>query len=168
MLDIATVLNGNILSAKSCSFFFDGIPRRGLVAVNYKEKLDVETVYDDSPDGAGIGSTSGRYAVESFSMTFLKAAWAATGPIPGIMQYLTLKGLGSYGSARFSFTAEYSEPLNPLATVVDTLAPCRIIGVEDDYSEDIKALVTKVDLHALLLVRQGTNTLFDPKRAIGL
>lgn len=168
MLDIATVLNGNILSAKSCKYYFDGIPRRGLVAVNYKEKLDVETVYDDSPDGAGIGSTAGRYGVESFTITFLRAAWAATGPIPGIMQYLALKGLGSYGAARFSFTAEYSEPLNPGATIVDTLAPCRIIGVEDDYSEDIKALVTKVDLHALLLVRQGGETLFDAKRGLGV
>ena len=31
-VQLATVLNGNILSAKSCAFFIDLIPRGGIVA----------------------------------------------------------------------------------------------------------------------------------------
>jgi hypothetical protein len=166
-IDIATVLNGNILSSKSCQFFVDMIPRKGIVACNYKEKLDAENVYDDDRTGTPVGSTSGRYSVESFSLTLLRASWNSVGPIPGLMQQLALKGLGSFGAARFAFIAEYSEPLVPLSTVVDSLFFCRITGVEDDYSEDIKALVTKLDLMCLAMTRNGVS-LFDPKRALPL
>lgn len=166
-IDIATVLNGNILSAKSCKFFVDMIPRKGIVACNYKEKMDAENVYDDSRDGTPVGSTAGRYSVESFSLTLLRASWNSVGPIPGLMQQLALKGLGSFGAARFAFTAEYSEPLVPLSTVVDNLFFCRVTGVEDDYSEDIKALVTKLDLMCLSMTRNGL-TFFDLKRDLPL
>lgn len=166
-LNIATVLNGSILSAKSCQFFVDMIPRKGVVECTYKEKLDAEDVYDDDRTGTPVGSTSGRYSVDSFSLTLLRDSWNSTGPIPGLMQYLAAKGIGSFGAARFSFIAEYSEPLVPLSTVVDSLFYCRITGVEDAYSEDIKALVTKLDLKALALTRNGL-TLFDPKRALPL
>ncbi len=159
MLEVATVLNGCILSAKSCSFFVDFIPRKGIVAVNYKEKLEAENVYDDDRTGTPVGSTSGRYSVESFSITMLKTKWAE------FMPYLTLKGLGSMGAARFTFVAEYSEPLDPLHTIVDTLAYCRITGIEDDYSEDIKALVVKLDLMSLGMTRNG-QMLWDLKRAL--
>ncbi len=168
-IDVATLLNGNILSAKSCQFFAPvPFPLKGVVACNYKEKLEAEHVYDDDRTGTPVGSTSGRYSVESFSITLLRSSWNCVGPIPGLMQRLTLLGLGSFGAARFPFVAEYSEPLSPLQTCVDALAYCRIVGVEDDYSEDIKALVTKLDLMALGMTRNGTNTLWDVKRALPL
>ncbi len=166
-IDVATVMNGNILSNKSGQFYVDSIPRKGVVAVNYKEKLEAENVYDDDKSGTPVGSTSGRYSVESFSITLLRSSWNCVGPTPGLMQYLTLKGLGSYGAARFSFMAEYSEPLSPLQTIVDSLSFCRIVGVEDDYSEDIKALVTKLDLMSLGMIRNGAS-LFDIKRSLPL
>ncbi len=159
-LEIATVLNGSILSAKSCQFFLPApAPIRGILAVNYKEKLEAENVWDDDRTGMPVGSTSGRYSVESFSITMLKTRWVELMPI------LTLVGLGSIGSARFPFVAEYSELQDPLHTVVDALFNCRITGIEDDYSEDIKALVVKLDLMALGMTRNG-NALFDLKRAI--
>lgn len=166
-IDIATVLNGNILSGKSCQFFVDMIPRKGIVALNYKEKLEAEDVYDDDRTGMPIGSTAGRYGVEGFTMTLLRSAWNCSAGTPGLMQYLGLKGLGSYGAARFNFIAEYSEPLVPMQTVIDTLFYCRIVGVEDDYSEDIKALVTKLDLKALGITRNGVS-LYDLKRSLPL
>jgi hypothetical protein len=158
-VQLATVLNGCVLSAKSCSFYIDLIPRKGILAVNYKEKIEAENVYDDDRTGTPVGSTSGRYSIEAFSITMLKANWLE------LMPYLTLKGLGSIGAARFSFVAEYSEPLDPLHTLVDAISPCRIVGVEDDYSEDIKALVTKLDLMALGMTRNGM-MLWDLKRAL--
>lgn len=166
-IDVATLLNGNIISNKSCQFFVDMIPRKGIVECTYKEKLEAENVYDDDRSGAPVGGTSGRYSVESFSMTLLRNSWNCVGPTPGLMQYLSLKGLGSYGAARFNFIAEYSEPLSPLQTVVDSLFYCRIVGVENAYSEDIKALVTKLDLMALAMTSNGL-TLWDPKRSLPL
>ncbi len=160
MIEVATVLNGCILSAKSCQFFLPApAPVRGIVAVNYKEKIDAENVYDDDRTGTPVGSTSGRYSVESFTITLLRTRWAELMPI------LTALGLGSIGAARFPFVAEYSEPLDPLHTIVDAIYPCRIVGIEDDYSEDIKALVTKLDLMALGMTRNG-QTFWDIKRAI--
>lgn len=160
-IDVATLMNGSILSAKSCQFFIDMIPRKGIVACNYKEKIEAENVYDDDRSGTPVGSTAGRYAVESFSLTLLRGSWLT------LMPYLSLKGLGSIGAARFSFVAEYSEPLAPLQTVVDSLFYCRVTGIEDDYSEDIKALVTKLDLMCLGMSRNGM-TLWDVKRSVGL
>ncbi len=160
MIELATVLNGCIISAKSCQFFLPApVPIRGIVAVNYKEKLEAENVYDDDRTGMPVGSTSGRYSIESFSITMLRTRWAELMPV------LTLAGLGSIGAARFPFVAEYSEPLDPLHTVVDSIYSCRITGIEDDYSEDIKALVTKLDLMALGMTRNGM-MLWDPKRAL--
>ncbi len=159
-IELATVLNGSILSAKSCQFFMPApVPIRGILACNYKEKLEAENVYDDDRTGMPVGSTSGRYSVESFSITMLRTRWVELMPV------LSLMGLGSIGAARFPFVAEYSEQLDPLHTVVDAIYSCRITGIEDDYSEDIKALVTKLDLMALGMTRNG-NTLFDLKRAV--
>jgi hypothetical protein len=70
------------------------------------------------------------------------------------------------GAADFDFVAEYHEPNDPLHTCVDALSHCRVTGIEDDYSEDIKALVTKLDLMAIGLIRNGVNTLWDLKREL--
>ncbi len=169
-MEIETILNGNILSAKSCSFFFDMIPRGGVVAVSYEEKLETEDVYDDSKDGGPIGSTSGKYSIDGFSVTLLRNAWNAMGPKPGLMQQMAIKGAlslapGSYGAARFSFVAEYSEPVAPMHTVVDAFANCRIVGVKDDYAEGIEKLVTVVTMKANRMTRNGL-TLFSPTRAL--
>ncbi len=162
MIELATVLNGCVLSAKSCQFFLPApAPVRGIVAVNYKEKIEMENVYDDDRTGTPVGSTSGRYSLESFSITILKTRWVELMPV------LSALGLGSIGAARFPFVAEYSEPLDPLHTIVDSIYPCRIIGIEDDYSEDIKALVVKLELSALGMTRNG-QPLFDIKRALPL
>ncbi len=162
MLEVATVLNGSILSAKSCQFFLPApVPVRGILACNYKEKLEAENVYDDDRTGMPVGSTSGRYSIESFTITMLRTRWVELMPV------LTLLGLGSIGAARFPFVAEYSELLDPLHTVVDAISNCRIVGIEDDYSEDIKALVTKLDLMALGMTRNG-QMLWDIKRALPL
>lgn len=168
-IDIATVLNGSVLSAKSCKFFFDNIPRHGVVAVNYKEEIEAEDVYDDDPTGLPVGSTSGRYKISGLSITLLKKAWIGTAP-PGLALQLAARpeALGSFGAARWTFSAEYSEPQDPLNTILESIAFCRIVGVEDDYSEDIKTLVTKLDLKANFMTRQSGLTLFDPKRGLGL
>ncbi len=91
----------------------------------------------------------------------LKTRWSE------LMPYIAAKGLGSLGAARFGFCAEYSELQDPLHTLVDTMSFCRIVKIGDDYSEDIKAAVTKLDLKSLGMTRNGF-TLWDPKRGVGL
>jgi hypothetical protein len=167
-MEIETLLNGNILSAKSCKFYFDFIPRRGIVAVDYEEKLDSTDVYDDANDGGPVGSTAGQYSIESMSITFLRNSWNALGPKPGLMQQLGLKAAaslapGSYGLARFTFTAEYSEPIAPTHTVVDTFFDCRVTGVKDSYAKGSEELVTVVSMKSLRMSRNGL-TLYAPVR----
>ncbi len=87
--DLSTLLNGAVLSAKSCAFYVDMIPRKGFTEVTYKEKLEAELVYDDSKDGGPVGITSGRYSIESFSWTMLKSRWLE------LMPYIAAMGLGS-------------------------------------------------------------------------
>jgi hypothetical protein len=57
--------------------------------------------------------------------------------------------------ARFSFVAEYSEPIAPTHTVVDAFSDCRIVGVKDSYAKGSEELVTVVSMKALRMTRNG-------------
>lgn len=168
MADIDTLLNGNIIGAKSGSYFFDLIPRRGLVAVDYEEKLESDDVYDDHKDGGAVGETSGKYSIDGMSITFLASAWNCMGPKIGLMQQLVakalLRGETGYGAARFSFVAEYSEPMAPMSTIVDSISNCRIVGVKDSYAEGIEKKVVVVAMKSSGRLTRNGATLYSPTR----
>jgi hypothetical protein len=69
--------------------------------------------------------------------------------------YLTVKGLGSYGDAEFTFTAQYIEPVVgqlPITVVIDG---CNIEEVKESFAEGSDELVTEVTCNALTLTRNG-------------
>ncbi len=151
MTDILeTRLNDVPFSATSCSWNIALAPFVGITALNYSEKRERKLVHASRRDGTPLGMTSGKYSVDSLSMTMLRSSFQR------LVEVLTLVGLGSYGDARFPIIATYSEPLALAAGVLPVtidIAGCRITGVKDGYQEGIDELVTEVEMMAMALTR---------------
>lgn len=146
---IETRLNDVPYSATSCSWLIAGAPFIGITALKYSEKRERKLVHASRRDGTPLGLTSGKYSVDSVSITMLRSSFQR------LVELLTPLGLGSYGDAEFPIIATYSEPLAPTPPVTIAIAGCKISGVEDDFQEGIDELVTVVDLQALALTRNG-------------
>jgi hypothetical protein len=126
----------------------DGQPFRGILEVDWSQKMDVETVYSQTQDGVPIGATSGQYAVDSFTFKMLREyaeqlklylAMTAPGVPPG-----NRGQIGSYGLTTFVFQATASEPLQIGALPVHVDAsPCRIIGEKQTSAKGTAALETE-------------------------
>jgi hypothetical protein len=152
--------NGNVISAKSCAFSFQGVPYIGITAVDYEDQLDAEYVHGANKNGAPLGYTSGEYSISAFSVTMLKDVCIAK-----FIPQLALLGLaagsvGSIGAARWTFQAQYQE--GPLVGT-DTIEGGRLIGMKDSYSQGMGKLVTECKMMGLVVRRNGL-TLFDPLR----
>lgn len=150
---IETRLNDTPYSATSCSWTIAGAPFVGITALSYSEKRERKLVYASRKDGTPLGMTSGKYSVDSVSVTFLRSSFQR------LVEVLSLQGLNSYGDARFPIVATYSEQLATLAGVLPItvlITGCRVTGVKDSYSEGIDEAVTEVEMMALALTRNGT------------
>lgn len=154
MTDILeTRLNDVPFSATSCSWNIAGAPFIGITALAYSEKRERKLVHASRKDGTPLGMTSGKYSVDSVSMTMLRSSFQR------LVELLTVLGIGSYGDARFPIVATYSEPLASLAGVPPItvlISGCRVTGVKDSYSEGIDEAVTEVEMMALTLRRNGS------------
>jgi hypothetical protein len=93
----------------------DGQLWRGIIKVDWGEKLDRETVYGQTQDGVPIGVTSGQYSVENFALTILAEyenqftdylAFEAPG-VPPIGRGLP----GNWGQTGFLYQLITDEPL---------------------------------------------------------
>lgn len=159
-MDDIVRLNGNVMSAKSCAFALEGVPYVGMQQVDYEDGLEIETVHGANQDGSALGFTEGEYEVSGFSFTILKDVWIAK-MLPQLVLLSLARGApGSYGGARFTFTAQYQEGLI-LAT--DALETCRVLKTKDGYAQGNGKLVVAVTCAALILRRNGV-TLFNPAR----
>jgi hypothetical protein len=146
MTDILRV-NNTIISWNSFSFKLDGIPYNGIVGFDYEQKRERKVVHAAKRDGRPLGKTSGKYTVPTCTLTVLRDTWDK------MSTQLTLKGLGSYGDAEFSFVAQYIEPLQPPITVIGT--GCTIDGDKDTNQEGIDELLTEVTIGCLQLLKNG-------------
>ena len=165
MPDIVRV-GGIQYSWNSTLTLIDLQPFRGLIEIDWGEKLDVETVYSQTQDGVPIGSTAGQYAVENFTMKFLREYAEAlkaylAGPAPGVPP--GNRGLpGSYGQTTFLFQMTATEPLQIGATpVVVNAGPCRIIGQKQTTAKGSNALETEFTLWCQQISVNGI-TLYSP------
>lgn len=161
---IETRLNNTIYSATSCSWSIALAPFVGITALNYSEKRERKLVHASRKDGTPLGMTSGKYSVDSLSVTMLRSSFQR------LIELLTPLGLGSYGDAKFPIVATYSEPLASISGVLPitiAIEGCRITGAKDSYAEGIEELVTEVDMMALALTRNGLR-LWSVVNGIGL
>jgi hypothetical protein len=148
MTDIIRV-NNTIVSATSCSWKFDGQPYEGITALNFSDKRERKTVHASRRDGRALGKTSGKYTVGDFSFTMLVDSFDR------LTTYLTLKGLGSYGDAEWTFIGQYIEPAPGSIPITAVIDGCTVDEVSDPYSEGIDEKVVDVTCSALSITRNG-------------
>lgn len=159
MLDVLRV-NDAIHSWNSCRFLIDVQPFTGLVEVNVKEKRDRKLVKGARRDGVPLGMTSGSYEVESMTGKFLTDQWDL------ITDYLSAKGLGSYGDASFTFSIEQAEEADIEVPVMILLVNgCRVISVENSFAEGVEENVVSVEFKAMTAFGNG-KVLFSLARSI--
>lgn len=159
-LDVLRV-NDAIHSWNSCRFLVDVEPFTGLVAVDTEETREVKVVYGARRDGTPLGTTSGKYTAKPFTAKFLTDQWEV------IKKYLAIKGLGSYGDARFAFAIESSEEADIEVPVLILIAnTCRVVGVKKGFEEGVEESLAEITIQPLNMIDNG-DVLFSLARSIG-
>jgi hypothetical protein len=140
-------VNNTILSWTSCIFTVDGDPYVGILSFDYEQKRERKVVPGARRDGTPLGKTSGKYSVPTCSLKMLRDS------ADRLTNYLTLKGLGSYGDAELVFMAQYVEPEQvPITVVCDG---CTIDGEKDSNEEGTDQLMTEFEIGVLTLTKNG-------------
>jgi hypothetical protein len=148
MTDLLRV-NSTILSWTSCMFRFDGIPYNGILEFNYEEKRERKVVHAARRDGRPLGKTAGKYSVPSMSLKMLRDS------ADKLTDYLTIKGLGSYGDAEFMISVQYVEPVPGAIPITVLCETCTIDGVKDSNAEGTDELATEFEIGCLQLTKNG-------------
>lgn len=153
MTDILlTRVNNDIYSANSLSWLFDDAPYVGLLALDYSEKRGRKLVKAGRRDGTPLGMTAGDYAVDALSMTMLVASFDI------LTTYLTVKGLGSYGDAKFTINvgiADVFAQAQGVPPISVNITDCAITGVKASYAVGVDEQAVEVEMMALSLTRNG-------------
>lgn len=138
-------INNTVLSETSCTFKFDSVPYVDITALDYDQKRERKIVMTSLRSGRPRGKTSGKYSVGNFSFTMLRDSYDK------LTTQLTLKGLGSYGDAEFTFLAQYGEPgVVPITVVIDG---CNIVADKEGMADG--EAVTEVTCMGMTLTRNG-------------
>jgi len=149
---LQTRLNDTIYSATSCSWLIAAAPYIGILSLDYSEKRERKLVHASRRDGTPLGITSGKYSVDSLSMTMLRTSFQQ------LITTLSVLGLGSYGDATFPIIATYSDvqaQLKGATPIVIAIEGARITGVKESRAEGIDELTTEVEMMAMGLTRNG-------------
>lgn len=148
MTDIVRI-NSTPYSWTSCLFTLDLAPYIGFKDVTYEETRERKLVHVAKRNGKPVGITSGKYQVNGFTFQVLPDTW-------GIMtDYLTLKGLGSYGDATFAFGAQYIEPVPGAIPMTTLITGCQVVGVKSAHAEGTDELVKEISCMALDITENG-------------
>lgn len=146
MTDILRV-NNTVYGWNSHSAKFDGIPYNGLQSVDHEQGRERKVVHGMKRDGTPIGKTSGKYSVRGFTIKML------VGSYDRLTDYLTVKGLGSYGDAEFLVSIQLVEPLHKPLLLVWT--GCTIDGEKESNAEGTDEAAVDVEIGALSFTRNG-------------
>ncbi len=152
-------INTTIYSWESLLFSVDGIPWNGLNAVDTEQKRERKVVYGMKRDGRPLGKTAGKYSVPTCGFKMLVDSYDE------LTDFLTVKGLGSYGDAEFTITIQAIEPVAgiPLILVCEN---CTIDGEKDSYAEGSDELAVEIEIGCLQMTRNGKR-LWSVARSIG-
>jgi hypothetical protein len=142
------LVNGSRLSFASIEALIASNLFYGIKEISYSEMLEPGEVYGTSPQL--MGRTRGQYKSEA-SFTLFKEEW--------LDMQLALSTAGSVlglGWMEFPFdvVVSYAEILGgPIQT--DKIRGCRVKKAEDSHSQGTDALVVKVELSTMYVLRNG-------------
>jgi hypothetical protein len=157
MPDITRV-NDTIYSWNSCLHKIDNQPWVSIMEVNWEQKIDAKTIYAARPDGLPIGSTTGKWSLEGFTMKLLRDSADA------LTDYLCTKtGNRNYGRARFDYLLQATEPVPNARPLIASATTCRIVGEKDAHAEGIDELVTEFTILCLRFTKNGKSLWSNPQ-----
>ena len=151
--------NGVTYGWQSCSMKIDLMPVRGILEFKYEDSRERKIVRGMDRSGKGFAKTPGRYDVTACSLKMLRDTWEE------VSNYLTLKGLGSYGDAVFGITFQVSELIAGVLPITVQIDGCTIDKVSEEQVEGVDELATSIDCSALGIVRNG-KVLYSVARAV--
>lgn len=154
-LDIVR-FNSAIYSWHSSLFKLDNTPIRGVVAVDYEQRLDVTLLPSNQQDAEPLGMSAGAYSVPGFTIRMLRASAQA------VIEAMSKKSADgrSYGAPFFSFLAQVREGSD--APITTSAPACRIVGKRDVFQEGVDELVTEFTIAALTLSENGRRLWQEP------
>jgi hypothetical protein len=145
----------SIYSWTSTEFRFDGLLTTpsgnpwNVVSVDYAQKRERKIVYSNRKTGRPRGKTPGKYSLEPMAVKMFEAQALE------LQQYLTQKGLGSYGDADFSFLLQVSEPVPGAIPITMVFEDCTWDGDKVTYEEGIEENLLEVTIGGLQMTRNG-------------
>lgn len=152
-------VNDTIYSWESFSFKIDLMPIGGIVSLNYSDKRERKKVFANRRDGLAVGRTAGKYTADGGIKILQEDDDALT-------DYLQTKGLGSYGDAKFTWTAQFSEPEVGSFPITVVGTSCVIGEGKESYDEGIDENVVEYTLDMMTISRNGKQ-LWSKIRGIG-
>ncbi len=154
-------VNKTIFSWTSTVFKFDNQPWTGVPATDFELKRERKIVYAARQDGLPLGITAGKFSVEAFSMKMLIDSYDA------LTDYLTVKGLGSYGDPPFSWICQATEPITEGMLPITASSPYTwIVGEKESREEGVDEAVVEVTLASLTMTKNGKQ-LWSALRGLG-
>lgn len=143
-------VNDTIYSWNSCLQKIDNQPWPNIMEANWEEKLDVKTVYAARPDRLPMGSTTGKWSLDGFTLKMLRdSADAFTDHL------CTKTGTRFFGRARFDYLLQISEPVPGLRPITASAQTCRVIGKKQAHAEGIDELVTEFTILSIFFTENG-------------
>jgi hypothetical protein len=159
MLDVLRI-NDATHSWNSCRFLIDVEPFKGILSIDFDEKRERKKVWAGRRDGLPVAKTAGKYDPGKIAVKFLADQWDL------ITDYLSAKGLGSYGDPEFTMAVESSEIADLEVPVMIWLATgCTVENVKASFEEGVEESVVEVTLDPMQIVTNG-KVLFSLARNI--
>lgn len=157
-------VNGDVFSWASFSLLVEVARMRGIVGLDYAEKIENEFVHADNQDGTPVGMTYGKYTPDDISLRILRS-YVST--FENYLIALAPTSLNSIGAARFTMTSKLFEPsITGLAGAdVTSLGQCRVMARKNTHEEGTGALITEYTLKCMTIVQNG-NVLYDATRGL--
>jgi hypothetical protein len=149
MPDITRV-NDTIYSWNSCLHKIDNQPWVHIMEVNWEQKIDAKTVYAARKDGLPLGSTTGKWSLEGFTIKMLRDSADA------FTDYLCSKtGTRFYGRARFDYLLQVTEPVPGARPLTASAQICRVVNEKDAQAEGTDELVTEFTILSIFFIKNG-------------
>lgn len=158
MTDLLRV-NSTIYGWNSHSMRFDAIPYNGILSVDHEQTRERKVVYGMRRNGTPLGKTSGKYSSKGFTIKMLADSYDKW------TDFLTIKGLGSYGDAEFTSTLSLVEPGQK--PIIKLWTGCTIDGEKESNAEGIDEACVDVEIGALTFSRNGKQ-LYSVIRSLSL
>jgi hypothetical protein len=153
-LPVFPLINGNRYDYSSVEILVNGVPYRGIKAIDYKDSLDPAKQYGTS--ARAVGRTRGKYDASGSFEIFKEDA-------VGLRVALAALGLGGYGESNFVVLVNYSEAsLAGGGFVSDVLSGCRVKDVTDTHAAGNEGITEKWTLDIMDVLRNGVSLLSIP------